>query len=736
MTKVAILWHMHQPYYEDLATGEHILPWVRLHALKDYYGMVALLREFPEVTLTFNLVPSLLVQLEAFAEERARDWQGDLGLKPASGLTEEERALILDEFFHAQHSRMIDPYPRYAELLRKRGEGSHAGKGGREFRDRMTEFTDADFLDLQVWHKLAWVDPLYLESDPRVQGLVEKGREFTESDKLLLREVELEIFRRIIPEYRSAVERRQTELSTSPFYHPILPLLCDSDIYLRTHPGADVPQPPFRRPEDAAVQLAEAKAYHERLFGIAPEGFWPPEGAVSDQVVALGSTAEFRWMATDEAILARNLAVNLKRDGNGRLEQPEILYRPYRIRAGSAEISCAFRDHMLSDLIGFTYASWRSVDAATDMVNRLVDAGRRFSARTGGEEATIFVILDGENAWEHYEGGGRPFLRSLYSKLSSHPELKTVTMSQATHEPTSSLNGIFPGSWIDGNFSIWMGHPDDQRAWRQLRDARDIFEKTAPATGASGLARAREEILIAEGSDWCWWYGDDHSSHHDLEFDDLFRRHLRNVYQALGKAIPEELFVTNISTSRLRSAVTPPVALVQPTLDGRVTSYFEWLAAGFVDTSEPTGTMQSGERHVPLVRGLLFGFDREHLYLRLDLSLPATEALSRGARCHVTFTAPPGRRLVICSNEGHATAVLSERTPDGQWADLSSTNVAVDDIVETSLAFVDLGLRPGDGFAFFVALHEAGLEIERHPAHRPIQARVPAQDFEPSQWQG
>ena len=203
--------------------------------------MVALMNEFPQVKVTFNLVPSLLVQLEAFADLRARDWHLDLGLKPAASLTDGDRSTMLSEFFHAPRARMIDLYPRYAELLQK--------------RDRGGKYTDADFLDLQVWHKLAWVDPYYLDSDPRVQRLVRAQRNFTEDDKLELRAVELEILRRVIPEYRKAAERGQVELSTSPFYHPILPLLCDTDIYLRTHPTSGVPRPPFRHPEDAADQL-------------------------------------------------------------------------------------------------------------------------------------------------------------------------------------------------------------------------------------------------------------------------------------------------------------------------------------------------------------------------------------------------------------------------------------------------------------------------------------------------
>ena len=307
MTNVAILWHMHQPYYEDLATGEHILPWVRMHALKDYYGMVALVREFPDIRMTFNLVPSLLVQLEAFAEERARDRHLELGLKAVDALTGDERALILAEFFHASR-RMIDLHPRYAELLRKRGDGPDAGSGRtRDFRHRLSAFSDADILDLQVWHKLSWVDPAYVDDDPRVQRLLDKDRDFTEADKRILREIELELLRRVIPEYRAAAERGQVELSTSPFYHPILPLLCDTNVYLRTHPGATVPDPPFRHPEDAVEQLVRARDFHHRRFGSAPAGVWPSEGSVSDEVLALAADAGFQWTATDETLLARSL---------------------------------------------------------------------------------------------------------------------------------------------------------------------------------------------------------------------------------------------------------------------------------------------------------------------------------------------------------------------------------------------------------------------------------------------
>jgi alpha-amylase/alpha-mannosidase (GH57 family) len=732
MTRVAILWHMHQPFYEDLATREHILPWVRLHALKDYYGMVALLREFPDVRMTFNLVPSLLVQLEAFAEDRARDRFLELSLKPADDLDGRDVDFILENFFHAQRQHLIDIYPRYAELLARRG-GSQPSAADR--RAAAARFTREDLRDLQVWHKLAWTDPLYLDHDPRVRALVAKGRGFSEADKATLRGVELELLNKVIPEYRDAAARGQIEISASPFYHPILPLLCDSDVYLRTHPDARKPRQPFRHPEDAADQLARASDCHERLFGRRPVGLWPSEGSVSDAIVPLAAGGGFTWMATDELILARTLGATFSRDGRGHVEQPERLYAPYRVRAGGAAVACAFRDHVLSDLIGFTYSGWAADAAADDFVIRLVEAGARYRERTGGGEALIPIILDGENAWEHYEGGGRPFLRALYGRLSRHAELRTLTMAEACAAPGSDLPGIFPGSWIDANFYIWIGHADDQKAWSQLVEARAALD-TADVDAAAA-AQAREEVLIAEGSDWFWWYGDDHSSAHDLEFDDLFRRHLRNAYRQLQKPVPEELFLSNISTGTPAVGQTFPTALLAPTLDGEETSYFEWLGAGTLEVREVGGAMHRTDRRPSAVTLVHFGFDLEHLYVRIDAAPRVVDLLADGLELSLKFFEPDGIRFSVRQTLGrlmgtfwdrHASEPLwRERGPGGAM-------LAAGTVLEMALPLADVGVTGGGALAFFVAVYEHDVEVERHPTHRPIELVTPDVRFEAWQW--
>lgn len=775
MTRVAILWHMHQPFYQDLVTGEHILPWVRLHALKDYFGMAALLREFPDVKVTFNLVPSLLVQLEAFAENRARDRTLDLSLVPAADLNPAQIDFMRANFFHAQRQRMIDVYPRYAELLARRA----------------SPYPVEDLRDLQVWHKLTWIDPFYMDRDDRVRRLLAKGRGFSEEDKALLREVELEILNKVIPEYRDGVARGQIEVSASPFYHPILPLLCDTDVYKRTHPEA-VPSRRFTHPEDAAEQLQRAVAYHTRVFGRRPEGLWPSEGSVSDAMVPLAQAAGFGWMATDELILARTLGVTFSRDAAGHLEQPERLYAPYRVTAGGATIACAFRDHVLSDLIGFTYAGWPADRAADDFVGRLVEAGRRFEQRTGGEEAFIPVILDGENAWEHFEAGGRPFLRALYGRLSAHPALRAVTMAEGCASATRPLTGIFPGSWIDANFYIWIGHPDDQHAWAQLADARAALE--AADHDAPDWMRAREEIFVAEGSDWCWWYGDDHSSAHDLEFDDLYRRHLRNAYALMGKPAPDELFVSNISGRSQIDVQTDPTALVSPRLDGAETSYFEWLGAGVLEVRETAGAMHQIERRLPLLTEVRFGFDRTCLFVRVDGRMPVDDLLADGHELSLKFLSPAGVRFSasqrasgprlnhsasgLGASRSASASGLSQGVPEsglGQSASGSgpsasafgpgrseasfgsgltfgfwdrvpeppywvsrgpgASTAAAGAVLEVGVALSDLRIEAGSPVAFFVAVYDRnGAEVERHPTLRAIELTVPDALFEARHW--
>jgi alpha-amylase/alpha-mannosidase (GH57 family) len=684
MVKLALLWHMHQPNYEDLATGEHILPWVRLHAIKDYWGMVAMLEAFPRIHVTFNLVPSLLSQVEAFAGGRARDRHLEVGLKPAGELTGDEGGWLVANGFHAPYGRMIGPYPRYAEL--------HA------LREHRQMFARQDLLDLQVWHKLTWMDPDLLAADARLRALVDKGRDFSEADKTVLRAVELELLRNVIPAYKAASDRGQVELATSPFYHPILPLLCDSDAHLRAHPDAARPRQRFARPEDARAQIDRAIAFHEGTFGRRPSGMWPSEGSVSDQAVRLMTDAGMQWIATDEDILSRSLDVPLPRDGFGHAERPELLYRPYRVGANGP--ATFFRDHALSDRIGFHYQSWDDRAAAHDFIERVREAGRRFSAATGGEVGTVSVILDGENAWEHFAGGGRPFLRALYGGLEACPDIQTVTMAEASAGAAIELASIFPGSWINSDFYIWIGHRDDHRAWTQLGELRAVFDARAGSLSAEARERAFEEILVAEGSDWFWWYGDDHSSDHDREFDDLFRRHLRNAYTALGAPVPDELYVSNISTGPGPDRLEPS-AWLDIILDGRETSDAEWAGAASAQVSRPAGVMH--EVAAPsMVSEAGVGLSRTSLCIRLDGRV-AGVAAANAISLAIVVSDPEPRRVVL----------------DRRW-------VAADAIVEVCVPFDVLGAVAGADLGFNLEVcDELGRFVESLPVGRSWTIAIP-----------
>jgi alpha-amylase/alpha-mannosidase (GH57 family) len=724
MTKVAILWHMHQPHYGDADTGEQVLPWVRLHALKDYFGMVELLREFPDVRLTFNLVPSLIVQLDALAAGTTRDRYQDLGMKPAATLSSEEREFLVANAFLAQRARMIEPSPRYRELLAQREEAA-PGAGEAPWRAIVARFSEADLRDLQVWQTLAWVDRFY-QSDPRVVALHDKGRGFSEDDKQQLAVVEREILRRVIPAYREAAGRGQVELSTSPFYHPILPLLCDTDLYARMHPDARV-TPPFQHPEDAAAQLERGIRCHETYLGDRPHGFWPPEGSVSEAIVPLAAAARLAWMATDEAILARTLGVQFARDWGGHLEQPDVLYRPYRVRIGDAEVRCLFRDHVLSDLIGFTYSSWPHDAAAQDLVWRITEAGTRYATRTGGGEATIGIILDGENAWEHYDQNGRPFLRHLYHLLSTTPGIRTVTMSEATRDASETLASLAPGSWAGGDFYIWIGHPDDRKGWSQLVGAHQALDEAGPGVDAAARDKARESLFIAEGSDWFWWYGDDHSSDQDLEFDTLFRSHVQAVYKTLGLAVPESLLCTNITAGLKSVDVVQPSGPVHSALDGGGDEA-GWASAGFLRFRQFSGTMrQSVTDTETRVAAIKFGFGDRGLFLRVDTSGRVDDLLGSGATLTVGFLQPAGFRLRVRAASGGAACAWETRAVDGDWVARPDANVrvAAGAVLEARIPLDILERRRGALIRFYVGLSRGGIETSRSPAHVPVATWTP-----------
>jgi len=595
---LCFVWHMHQPLYKDLVTGEYRLPWTRFHALKDYYGMVKVLEEFPNVHQTFNLVPSMIVQIEDYASGQAADPFLDCAIKPAELLTEGEQEFILRYFFQANSARLIYRYPRYAELFEAWQKSGNNPQRGRRL------FATQDYRDLQVLSQLAWFDEEFQDKDAEVKGLVSKGRNYSLEDQALMARKQREILAAVVPVYKEFAARGQIEISTTPFYHPILPLICDSNIAAVSHPGVTLPSR-FRYPQDAQHQLKTAREFIEREFGRAPVGLWPSEGSVSDQALSLAADAGFEWAASDNGVLARTLQ---KPAG------PDLTYRSYLWQQGGRQIRMIFRDHFLSDEVGFVYSKMGADESATRFLE-----GIRANAQpllSKGADVLVPIILDGENAWEYYDQNGRPFLKELYRRISESSDLAALTVSEALKlDEPHTLDHIWPGSWINANFDVWIGAQEDNKAWEYLLRARQKFDEVAHTVSEENRNLAYEELLISEGSDWCWWYGPEHQSDNRVEFDALYRQHLSNVYRALRLKAPEEL-ARPILMDQAPDLLEPPGNLIHPVIDGDVTSYFEWMGAGHVHPDHRSGAMHGGESPVS---DFYYGTDRENLFLRLDL---------------------------------------------------------------------------------------------------------------------
>ena len=615
--RVIVLWHQHQPFYKDLVTGEYRLPWTRLHALKDYYGMVKLLDEFPNVHQTFNLVPSLVTQIQDYVAGAAQDPFLQVAAKPARDLSPDERRFALQYLFQANPVNMIGRYPRYRELWERfRGAGDSPDRAEKYFQPQ-------DFTDLQVLSQIAWFDEFFLD-DPEVAALIKQGHSYTLEDQAFVIKHERALLAKVLPAHADAARRGNVELSTSAFYHPIMPLVSDTNMGAVSSPGLPLPQNRFRHPEDAREQLQRGLDLHEQVFGMRPQGVWPSEGSVSEEVLGIAHGLGVKWMATDEGVLGRSLGVNFSRDGGGRLspELAEKLYTIHRFEKDQTEMHMIFRDHTISDLIGFVYSGMGAQDAASHLISNIKQAVQ--PVLDSGRDAIMPIILDGENAWEYYPQSGREFLRRFYHALQNEPGLEAVTVSEAIarHEHVSPLKSLVPGSWINANFNVWIGAPEDNRAWDYLYHARNFYQQ---ATGRDEAQRklAFEELLIAEGSDWNWWYGPEHHSANDREFDELYRKHLSNVYQALG-ASPPDYLAQPILHGMTRPSFTPQTAYIHPRVTGDLVRYFEWMGAAVYTSDRRSGSMHGKSF---LLDSVYAGINEENVYGRLDFAgkIPETD---------------------------------------------------------------------------------------------------------------
>ncbi len=727
--RVVLLWHMHQPYYKNLVTGEYRLPWVRLHASKDYYGMVKLLDEFPQVHQNFNLVPSLVAQIEDYVSGLFHEPFYDVAAKPASQLSPDERRFALQYLFQANIGQMIGRYPRYRDLYERfKSAGEDAAKAE-------SNFTIRDYTDLQVLSQLAWLDEYWL-AQPDVKELIKKGENFTTADQQFVLAKQREVIRAVLPAYRDAAKKSQIELSATPYYHPILPLVCDTNIGAVSNPGLPLPQNQFRHPEDADEQIRRALDSHEKTFGVRPKGMWPSEGSVSEEVLALAAKNGLNWMATDEGVLGRSLDYHFDRDSEGRIsaESAARLYNIYRYEKGSTSIHLVFRDHRISDLVGFVYANMSPREAGAHLLRTIKQSAEPLVKK--GIDAVVPVILDGENAWEGYYQNGRDFLRYFYEQISKDPGVQAVTISEAIalHNPKQfgQLNKLVPGSWINANFNVWIGAQEDNRAWDYLGEAHDFYDEHAPGAKPDQRELAKEELLIAEGSDWNWWYGPEHHSANDRDFDELYRAHLSNVYQALG-AEPPDYLAQPIAAYGVRPTTAPQTAYISPRIDGRISNYFDWMGAAMYAADRRTSAMH-GKQFI--LDAVYAGINDRSLSGRADftqvlqagkLEVRVHVDLERGKEKH-TFhldAAINDAQLVswVLIEENGAERVRAKS--DGLTA---GVEVALQRIFEVRIPFALLGANLGDRLRLRFTVWRDRLPVDALPVEGSILLDIAPED--------
>jgi len=719
---LAFLWHLHQPQYRLREETVCALPWVRLHGVRAYYDMVRVLDEFPEIRVTVNLVPCLLEQIRAY-EQGGSDLFLEMGSVPAEELDDSQRAFLFDHFFSSGEARMIGSLPAFAELARRR----HQARQIRGTDQAFKEFRAADFRDLQALFDLSWFGFKAREDFPEIRALRGQGRGFTREDIAAMHRIEREILARLIPLYRRAAASGQLEISGSPYAHPILPLLCDTQVAREALP--EIPLPPrFRAPEDAEAQVAEGLDRVEREIGIRPRGMWPSEGSLSQEAAAILARHGVVWSASDVQVLAMS-----ERDDAVDPSIPWILPE-------APGLDLVFRDHDLSDRVGFTYSGMSAAEAVADFLAAL----RQRSDGWAQDSGLVLVALDGENPWENYADAGADFLRGLYGALVGNPKVTCRPVGEAIQGCTrrGTVKRLRAGSWIGANFGIWIGGPEKNRAWELLQQTR---LDTAPAPGdaaavpSPGREAAWASLRAAEGSDWFWWLDGQFHSIYRAEFDQIFRGHLRQAYEALGKRAPEILeqpIPVAASPEAEKVPLEVPVWL-SPAIDGFERDFFEWEGAIRVEWTA-LARRSSMERAQRPLEALEFGFSRQgEFLLRLDPSAGSGPEFFKGLGLELIFRAEsePRHLSLAMDDQGNLQQARWWRgLPAGEEAEafheLSQARVAARKILELAVPSEEVGLVPGRRATFQIRLRRSGEEL----ALEEVDLRVPPADGSGHSW--
>jgi starch synthase len=671
------------------------------------------------VRATFNLVPSLLAQIEDYGKEESVDLFLNLSRRAAGDLSAEEHDFLLRWMRESPRALRVQQSPRYLELASRPADA---------------QFTAQDIRDLQVWFNLAWCDPVWMESDPRLAELKRKDRDFAEADKQPLFTAQLDMMKKVIPKYRELADRGQVELTFSPYYHPILPLLTHVDSARIANPQIQLPEHHFSHREDAERQIQLGVSLFERLLGRRPTGMWPSEMAVGESIVDLVAGAGVGWMISDEEVLARSM--------EGRYSRDEHLFSPKRLEREGQNLTMVFRDSQISNAIGFDYQRMSSIDAARNLVGRL----KRIGEQQGDRDLLVVVALDGENAWEFYPRDGHDFLNALYSELESTQDVVTTTVTDfiAEHPAEQQLHHLHTGSWIGASLDTWIGDPEHNVAWDLLAETRAWLEDQSRQRpkDSEQAALAWREILITEGSDWFWWFSRKHDSGMDPIWDNQFRLHLRNVYKLMGSRAPARLFQPIIKRAPAPERGVPATTINPDSHDDP-----EWSKAGYFQVGSGFGALH---RPAGIVERVYYGNDDEQLFFRIDTPRTPAELESQ----HIDF-------WLYCSGKpaGDGASDIELPLPEAAVVDLGfepayavrvvprakGGSITVAKIVEPqtrgvvetawevpdpfflAIPFERLGKRAGDTVEMAVVVSRDGKDIEVVPPSGSLGVRVPGE---------
>ena len=578
------MWHMHQPDYRD-ASGVMQMPWVFLHTIKDYYDMPWMLSRHEGLKATFNITPPLIEQIKLYYNEpQNHDRFLKIWLDEPLNLSEIDHQWMIKICKSTPYDTMVAPLPTYKTLYEKE------------------HYNNDELRDLEMLFMLSWCGVYLRTHNSLIDTLIKKGRYYNQEDKQLLLHELVAFIKKLFPYYSQLHKEGRISISTTPLNHPILPLLMDMNNAIKANASTQIPKQHIPLQEDAKLQVDRAKALFIETFGFKGEGFWPAEGAVDEQSVALLKESGIKWIATDEAILFKSL---------GHTHRAE-LYSPYMYKG----MCMGFRDHCLSDLIGFTYRFWDANKAAEHFVNSLS------SINSENSDATVFVILDGENAWEFFPNNAFDFFDALYRKLNHTPWCKSLHMDDVATLPAKTLDRLAPGSWIHGEFNTWVGHSEKTRAWELIYLTKRDYMHHDENLNDDTRAKIQEHFLAAECSDWFWWYGDDHFTEFGEEFDTLFRSHLISIYDLMNIAPPSDLFKPIIENRSTQNFHLHPQSPISPDTNGIHDSFFEWIGCGVIDESKLFSTM---DRVRGPVSKILYGQDEGSLYFAFDADMKILE---------------------------------------------------------------------------------------------------------------